>query len=491
MERNDASITANTPDSPRKIAGNVLTRMANEILQTARALMVLPLISRLFGAEAYGIWSQIGVTMALLAPILTLRLESALVRYTAGLGSTIEKTKAIFSSLLITLLVGIGALSIGVVVKQSLAIAMFADPSLSSYVVLSLGILFSRAVSSIALAYHRAHSRIIFYTLVQVGLAVLEFLALLISAWVFRSSFEVALFAILAIDIAVMLFLIGDVLRREHRIAFSPSLLAKFLRYSLPLVPAVALAWVVGASDRFVIVHYLGLAQAGTYSAAYRVAQILRLLIHPILFVLFPLAVMLWDRGERARTGRYLSDALRWFLILAIPAAAGIIAVGALTIQLISSGVFVTSNLLMILLTASELLAGVSMIYNLSLALEEKTWIQPLLFLVIGGLNLVLNLLWIPRLGILGGSLSTCLCRAVQLVIVMSIAQRTVHASIPWAAIAKATIASVGVYFAAAFLPVTGLLGLVLRVLAGTIVYAFLAVALGVVHKRDIARLGH
>ena len=71
MERYDRALSTSIPDSPRRIAGNVLARVANEVLQTARALMVLPLISQLFGAEAYGIWSQIGVTIALLVPILS------------------------------------------------------------------------------------------------------------------------------------------------------------------------------------------------------------------------------------------------------------------------------------------------------------------------------------------------------------------------------------------------------------------------------------
>jgi O-antigen/teichoic acid export membrane protein len=453
--------------------------------------MVLPLISRLFGAEAYGIWSQIGITIALLVPILSLRLEAALVRYTSGLRSSKEKTQAIFSSLLATLIVGTCALIIGFVARQTLAIAMFADSALSAYVVLSFGLLLARSAMSVCLAYHRAHSRIAFYTAVQTGLALLEFLGLLISAWIVRSSFEVALLVILAIDAAVLLLLVVDILRRERRVAFSPSLLAKLLRYSLPLVPAIALAWVVSASDRYVIVHYLGLAQSGAYSAAYRMAQILGMLVHPILFVLFPLAATLWDQGERSRTGRYLSDALRWFAVLALPATAGLVAVGSLSMQLISGGVFITTDLLIALLTISEILMGVSLIYNLALYLEEKTWIQPLLFLGIGGLNLSLNLLWIPQLGILGAALSTCLCRLAQIIVVVTIARRIVHAPIPWGTIVKASIASVGVYFVASSLPFTGLMGLVLRVLAGVVTYMLLAAGLGVVQKRDIEQLRH
>lgn len=489
MERYDGALSTSIPDSPRRVAGNILARVANEILQKGRALMILPLISRLFGAAAYGIWSQIGVTIALFVSILSLRLEAALVRYTAGLQSSEEKTQAIFSSLLATLVIGSSVLTIGVMTRQSLAVVMFANAELSAYVLLFLGLLFARSGLSVALAYHHAHSRIAFYTTVQGGLALLEFLGLLISAWIVRSSFEVAILVILLIDIAAFLVLVVDILRRERRVSFSLPLLAKLLRYSLPLVPAIALAWVISASDRYVIVHYLGLAQSGTYSAAYRMAQILRLVAQPILFVLFPLVASLWDQSERERAGRYLSDTLRWFAILAIPATAGLVAIGSLSMKLITGGVFVTNDLIIALLTVSELLMGVSLIYNLAFYLQEKTWIQPLLFLGIGGLNLSLNFLWIPQLGILGAAMSTCLCRLAQIVVVVAIARRIVHAPIPWAVIVKASIASIGVYLVAAYLPISGVMGLALRILAGAATYGLLAVGLGVIHKRDFAAL--
>ena len=489
MERDDGPTSASTLVSPRRIAGDVLARVANEILLTGRALIFLPLISRWFGAVAYGIWSQIGVTVGLIVPIVSLRLGNALVRYISALQSPEERAQAIFSSLFATLVVGGSVLAIGVLVRYSLAIAMFADSELSAYALLFLGLLFARSGLSVALAYHHAHSRIVLYTTVQGGLALLELLGLLIATRIARSSFEVGVFVVVMIDVAAFLVIVGDILRRERRVAFSFPLLAKLLRYSLPLVPAIALAWVVSAGDRYVIVHYLGLAQSGAYSAAYRMAQILGLLVQPILFVLFPLVSRLWDQQERKLAGKYLSEAMRWFAVLAIPATAGIAAIGSRALQMIAGGVFVTSDLLVALLAGSELLMGVSLIYILALYLQERTWIQPLLLLGIGGLNLGLNLLWVPSLGIPGAAISTCLCRLLQVVVVVAVTRRLVHIPIPWIVIVRASIASIGVYMVAAYLPVSGVMGLALRILAGAATYGLCAAGLGIVRKRDFAQL--
>jgi O-antigen/teichoic acid export membrane protein len=488
MERDEELTTNSTPIVPRKIAGDVLSRVANDVFQMARALVILPLISRLFGAAAYGIWAQIGATLLLFVPILHLRMGTALVRFTAGYSAE-EKAQATFNSLFVTLVLGFAVLAVGIPARRALAIAMFANADLSAFALLFLGLLVARAGSSIALAYHHAHSRITFYTTVEGGLALLELLGLLTAAWIMKCSFETTILVIVVIDVVAFLALFADILRRERTVSFSAPVLGKLLRYSLPLVPAVALAWVVSAGDRYVIVHYLGLEQSGTYSAAYRVAQVLRLAVQPMLFVLFPLVSSLWDKGERGRAGRYLSDAMRWYVILAIPATAGLVAIGSSAMQLMAGGVFVTSNLLIAFLAASELVWGVSVIYNQALFLQEMTWIQPLLLFGIGGLNLGLNFLWIPRFGILGSAIATCICRFVQMLIVVSVARRLVHAPIPWSVLAKAAGASIGVYLVAALLPVSGGMGLALRILAGAVTYGVLAIGLKIVRKADFGQL--
>jgi O-antigen/teichoic acid export membrane protein len=488
MERDEKLTTESASIVPRKIAGDVLARAANDIFQIARALVILPLISRLFGAAAYGIWAQIGATLLLFVPILHLRMGTALVRFTAGYSAE-EKAQATYSALLVTLVIGFAVLAVGIPARRALAIAMFANADLSAYALLFLGLLVARAGSSVALDYHHAHSRITFYTTVEGGLALLELLGLLTASWIMKSSFETAILVIVAINVVAFLALFVDILRRERTISFSAPVLAKLLRYSLPLVPAVALAWVVSAGDRYVIVHYLGLEQSGTYSAAYRVAQVLGLAVQPMLFVLFPLVSSLWDKGERERAGRYLSDAMHWYVILAIPATAGLVAIGSSAMKLIAGGVFATSDLLIFFLAASELIVGVSLIYNQALFLQEMTWVQPLLLFGIGGLNLGLNFLWVPRIGILGSAMATCICRLVQMVIVVSVARHLVHAPIPWSVIVKATIVSIGVYLVAAFLPISGGMGLALRFLAGAVTFGVLAIGLRLVRKGDFGQL--
>ena len=469
------------------MTGGVMARLASEILQTARALLLLSFISRLFGAMGYGVWSQIGVTLGLFMPLVGLRLGAALVRYMAGLQSSTERSQAVFGSLAASLGLGCMVVILGVIARRWLSVAMFTDPNLTPYAILFLGLLVIRAAMSIALSYHHADSRIALHSSIQGGLTLLESLGMVLSAWVFRSSLETAILVVVVIDAVALLAVVADIVRRERVITVSPRMLLKLLRYSLPLAPAVALAWVVSVGDRYAIVHYIGLDASGMYAAVTRLAQVTHLVVQPILFVLFPVIARLWDQQGKKRAGKYLSDATRWYALLALPATAGLAAVGSFAVQVIAGGVFDASTLLIALLAFSELLVGISSIYILVLYLEEKTWIQPLLFLVIGAINLGLNLLWIPNLGTLGAAISTCLCRCLQVSVVLIIARRYVDTPIPWRLLAKVSVASVAVYLIAALIPLSGVSGLAIRCVSGVLTYAVLIMVLRVIRRFDLS----
>jgi len=72
--------------SEQKFAFDVFIYGLTQVFVGLKGLFVLPVIAKILGATKYGIWSQVMVTISLLSPILTLRLEMASVRYLAAKG---------------------------------------------------------------------------------------------------------------------------------------------------------------------------------------------------------------------------------------------------------------------------------------------------------------------------------------------------------------------------------------------------------------------
>ena len=84
----------------KKYAKNVsLVTIAN-IISTLKGFILLPILTKALGAELYGMWALILVTISLLAPLCTLELGFAIVRF-LGAEKDKEKISEGFSSIFI------------------------------------------------------------------------------------------------------------------------------------------------------------------------------------------------------------------------------------------------------------------------------------------------------------------------------------------------------------------------------------------------------
>ncbi|MCK4731610.1 MAG: oligosaccharide flippase family protein, partial [Methanophagales archaeon] len=54
------------------------------LLVNLRGLILIPILTKTLGAEGYGLWAQVIVTIALITPLVTLGLSSAMIRFLAA-----------------------------------------------------------------------------------------------------------------------------------------------------------------------------------------------------------------------------------------------------------------------------------------------------------------------------------------------------------------------------------------------------------------------
>jgi len=475
---------------PRKFVRDVAVRLAFQVLNALKGLLYLPLISKQFGAHGYGIWSQIMISIALFSPVLTLRLDGALARYLGGTSSNEERRRAFFGSLGVVWSLSLVVVVVGLLVMRSLALLMFGDGSLHLYVALFLLLLTTRVNLKFILAFYRATGAIKLYSALQTVQLATGLLALAILTKTGQHGLIGSLLAFIAIDVVLATGVLIDIARR---VGFSlrPDLavLKKYLRYSLPLVPAVALYWVVNSSDRYVIVHFLGLSEAGVYSAAYRLAQVMKLMIQPISFVLLPLVARIWEKGQEQRVRTYMAKSLEYFVLIALPMAAGLVAVGPVTLRLLGTREFAVGTGLISLLVFGQLFVGLYQIYVYVIYLKEKTWIQPLLFFGLAVFNLGLNIWLVPIIGILGAAVTTFGAYLLQFLVIFSYAHCLFKVPFPIVPMLKAALSSGIMYVVVQTIPHKGGSGLAVQVAAGVVVYLATILAMKGINLQEVKRI--
>jgi len=195
--------------------------------------------------------------------------------------------------------------------------------------------------------------------------------------------------------------------------------LGSLLRYGLPLAGTLILSYVVSVSDRFLIAWLLDEAQAGIYAAGYDLAnQPVILLMSIVHLAAYPVIVQAWERKAEQEAQTYLAHNVRLLFIVGIPLTIGLAMLAQPFGRLMLGPSFYQAGAVVPWVALGTLLGGLR-VYHTDLAfhLRQRTTKQLQIILWVVLINLVLNLLWIPRVGIIGAAWATVVAYSIALVL--------------------------------------------------------------------------
>jgi O-antigen/teichoic acid export membrane protein len=192
----------------------------------------------------------------------------------------------------------------------------------------------------------------------------------------------------------------------------------EYLTFGLPTVPGNLSSWVVNSSDRYVIGIFLGAAFVGYYSPGYALGSMILMFLAPLSFMLPAVLSKYYDENNMNEVKTVLRYSLKYFLLLAIPATFGLSLLSKPLLTILSTPEIASQGYLITPFVAvSALLFGASVVINHILVLEKKTKITGTIYIIIAILNLGLNLIFIPYIGILGAAITTLLAFALAFIL--------------------------------------------------------------------------
>ena|SRR2546422_509471 len=224
--------------------------------------------------------------------------------------------------------------------------------------------------------------------------------------------------ALFAAGVAASAVGLARVLMRIWRLAPcipwpSPGLLRSHLVYGLKSYLACLFAYLVVRFDLLMVQHMLGARQAGYYSIAASMADLVYLLPSIIGTLLFPKLVARATREEKWR----LTAGMSGLVLVLMTGVSGIAALFARpVIRLLFGPDFLPAAPAFVLLAIAMIFYGVNNIVSSYLASMSFPWFSVLIWIAACALNIGLNLFWIPAYGILGASLSSLVCYVLVLV---------------------------------------------------------------------------
>lgn len=203
--------------------------------------------------------------------------------------------------------------------------------------------------------------------------------------------------------------------------------LRQYSTYGLPLAMTFGLVWVTSSSDRLMIAWLLDEAATGLYSVGYDLAQhSLGLLLTILNTAALPLAIRALEQQGVGAAKEQMHHNGELIFAAALAGAAGLVAIGPIMITLFVGADFRAgaSSVFPWIAVAAAIVGIKSFHFDIAFHLTKKSGWLVLTSGVAALVNVIANLLLIPRFGIVGAAWGAVLALSVAMVISAWIGRR-------------------------------------------------------------------
>ena len=279
-------------------------------------------------------------------------------------------------------------------------------------------------------------------------------------------------------------FLAGLVIAQRRRLALLPdrALLRRMLRWGLPTMPAELSLYSLNFIDRLLIVRLVGLGDAGLYSLSVKFAQAVNVLVKGFQLAWPPLAYSIEDDDEARRAYAVI---VTWFVSVTTFVVAGMWLFSRWIVRALAAPEFFDSYKTIGLVSTGVMLYALYLVLVIVLGRTGRTEFNFPATAAGTVVNIVLNLILLPSMGIVGAGISLVASYAVVLVLMYVFTQRLFAVPYEWLRLGQAVgLAALLVLAGELLLPTSGIGGLAGRT-AVWFAYPLLLYATGFLNEEE------
>ena len=454
------------------------------LLVTVASVISFPIFTRMFTVSEYGVLGLVNVTLGFLVGIGKMGLQKSIVRFYAEIeggqrgGDKVE----LFSTVLFSM-IGVGAIIalLSALVFLALPNSWWSNTGAQYLIALAAPLILLRVVDSAMLNLVNAEQRSGLYSVFTVvrkyiGLG----LVLLVLFFVAKNLDGFFIGTMIAEALAVV-FIVGYY-ARQHLFDIkrvSRPLFVAMLTFGMPLLASELSYLLLSMGGRYIINYQLGPHALGSYSAAYNFSEYLQgVLTASFAQAVIPMYLRQWEQQGREKTVAFLQQALRYYMMLALPILAGMAAVGPGLLRLLASDKYEVSTSLFVFIVGGMLVAGGTPIFSAGIYINKLTKVVMYSVLAAAAVNVGLTLLLIPHYGIEGAAVATLASYLLYTAATAYYGRRAVQIRMPWWDLLKFSALAALMYWVVAQIHLPNLaLRLVAQMLTGALFYGLLLLA--------------
>jgi O-antigen/teichoic acid export membrane protein len=422
-------------------------------------ILLLPFYTRVLSPKDYGISDVITTLVLLMGLIPPLEISQGLTRFFPNAKS--ENDKTFYAS---TAVFYVGAISLFFVLACLPFVNQLArfllEPGDGIFIMLALLTFLFSALYNLAMQLLRCQFLALKFSIVNVIFSLVSILTSIYTVVVL----QIGIMGVLLGNLAG--YLVGGILalvfaRSSLDWKFSPEKLKEMLVFSAPLVPSAVGYFSTLYINRIMLKIMLTITDVGLYNVAYRIVSPINLIVATFLSSITPLVYQNYESRDMPVE---IARVFRIFFGVALTLMVALSVFAKEALYLLTTKDYYGAATIVPALTLSAIFSGIYG-FNYGLFIAKKTGLVALINIISGLINIGLNLILIPSLGLLGAAWATCFAILANTTVSLWFGQRYYPIPFPLRKIAASSLWALAIMVIGSLLTGVSWLGILIKVI--------------------------
>jgi O-antigen/teichoic acid export membrane protein len=371
-------------------------------------LILLPLYTDYLTTADYGILSIFEITSQFLTAILGFRMSGAMMRWLAVEKDKVQKKNILLNTYLSVFVIVVVFLGLTYPFGKDFSFLFFGHGRFESYFTILVFWIAFDVINHVNLDLIRIQEKSVFFII----LTIVKFVTILLLSIYFVAGLEWGVKGVILAqaigNLLIMLAALPFALWRMWGGRFSFPLFREMAAYGFPLIFSTISMMLLTLSDRYVLKYLAGDSAVGIYSLGYKIAGVINLfVIQSFQLGFLPIAYKMFDQPGAKR---FYSKVLTYLVFILFMTAFVVSFFSKEVIMLFASreGYWIAYSVVPFL-SLGFIFRGVNFMFSLGLHYVKKTRYNAYIVSTAALLNIGMNFLLIPYLGIYGAAITTVL----------------------------------------------------------------------------------
>ncbi|NUN10870.1 MAG: oligosaccharide flippase family protein [Ignavibacteriaceae bacterium] len=394
----------------------------------AMGVVLLPLYTKYISLSDFGLLALVEITIIVLVEFLTLGQGQAIVMFNDSVDFR-DKKRSIFYTLTL-LLASVSAVSLLFV---GAAVYAYGEPIPyldidNALLYPALIVVFFRVLNNLLLDKVRAEEKSVLYTIANLSKLLISLLLVILFITYYSTGIIGVIYAYIIAEGLLCTGLILAMLK-EYETRIEKGIVRTALQFGVPLIFTNLAFMLLNVSDRYILKALTDNESVALYDLGYRVAGIINMfIIMPFMLTLMPQAYKMYKQpGDK----RYYSKLMTYFsfVVIWLGLALSLFSREIIKIFALNPDYWPAYQVVPVV-TLAYTLMGIRLFAVLGQYLTRNTKSVAYTTLIAAAMNIALNIIYIPRYGLLTAAWTTLIAFALLLVMSYAISNR--YYSIPY-----------------------------------------------------------